>query len=91
MGGGPGVKGCYPIQYTLCYNDIHRITPIQSPIATFDVAHYWQCVFGPHPRAVVLAEQASVCLLEFLEDTPTYSLIIDKVVGVVMVGVVLTC
>ena len=56
-----------------------RVTTIQSPLSTFDVSHYWQCVYGPHPRLIILAEHTGVSLINFINDTPSYKMLINKV------------
>ncbi len=42
-----------------------RLTTIQSPLSTIDVPHYWQCVYGPHPHLIILAEHAGVSMEDF--------------------------
>ena len=68
----------------ICILDLwsSSVTKIQSPITSTnpsEVCHYFQCVYGPHPRYVVLAEHRCVSTVEFIEENLVYKNILKQV------------
>ena len=45
------------------------------------MCHYFQCVYGPHPRCVILAEHRCVSTVEFIEENLVYKNILKQVSG----------
>jgi hypothetical protein len=65
----------------LCYSETDKSMVVQEAIgdvATVGSPHWWSCTYGPHPKQIILAEQASLGIVDTRSPGGTTSLLSDS-------------